>query len=157
MRGDLLFYRAEPSSFIERMIARITHGPFSHVAIDAGDGMIVEAQASGVRQVPFPTAQSSRMVRFAPLPASPHSESVAFGWLKSKIGAHYGWLDILDALLHLMHLAVYLGRPNEFDCSDLAACFAALWTNDSTLMNQVLDERQDISPNDLARYYRLIP
>lgn len=157
MRGDLLFYRANPRSLVERFIAHITCGPFSHVAVDCGDGTIIEAQASGVKQVTPSGADVMRMVHFSPPPSSPAAESVAFGWLQKKVGAHYGWLDILDSALHLMHMAIYLGRPNEFDCSDLAACFAALWTNDSHLMNLVLDARQDISPNDLARYYRLVP
>lgn len=157
MRGDLLFYRANKKSLIERLIARLTSGPFSHVAVDCGDGSIIEAQAGGVKQVTPSSADILRTVRFSPPPASNSSESVAFKWLQTKIGAHYGWFDILDTGMHLLHLAIYLGRPNEFDCSDLTACFAALWTDDPQLMNLVLDARQDISPNDLARYYHLIP
>jgi hypothetical protein len=55
--------------------------------------------------------------------------------------------------LYCQHCPFYVGRLHSLDCSDLAAMFAAVATDDLPLLETVLDACQHISPNDLARHY----
>jgi hypothetical protein len=48
MRGDLLFYT--PTDWIGKVICWATNGPFSHIAIDLGDGTKIEADWKGIEQ-----------------------------------------------------------------------------------------------------------
>ena len=148
----LLFYRSR-GRWYERLIAWATHGPFVHVAIQTPDGALIAAESQGVVREVFNPQDEPFVTRHTLAPASSASERVALAWASKKIGSRYGWMDILSQVLRLLGSPFFLGRLHSLDCSDLAGCFAALYTNDPTLMSQVLDHRQEISPNDLARYY----
>jgi len=49
MRGDILFYT--PKDWIGSVSAWATNGPFCHVAIDLGDGKLIEAEGHGIVRV----------------------------------------------------------------------------------------------------------
>lgn len=148
----LLFYRSR-GRWYERLISWATHGPFVHVALQTPDGSLISAQPQGVVRETLNPADEPFIARLSLTPASPASASLALAWATKKIGFRYGWADILSQGLRLLGSQFYLGRLHSLDCSDLAGCYAALYTNDPTLMSWVLDARQEISPNDLARYY----
>lgn len=149
----LVFYPTQ-GRWYERLIVKFTRGKFVHVAVLTDPAHVIAAETWGVKYELLPADPSS--LTFLPLtPASKEAAAGALAWLESKLGNRYGWLDILDQVLRLLHSPVYLGGENALDCSDLAACFAALYTNDRRLMSLVLDHRQLIAPNDLARYYHL--
>jgi hypothetical protein len=158
----LVFYSSQ-GRWYEQIIAAATHGPFVHVAVQVdedGPGHVIAAETWGIRYelLPPPPSPSAPapFTLFLLSPASKDAADGALAWLNAQLGKRYGWLDILDQGLRLLNSPVYLARPNALDCSDLAACFAALYTNDRRLMTQVLDHRQLIAPNDLARYYGLL-
>jgi hypothetical protein len=149
--GTLVFY---PSSgrWYERVIERVTHGPYVHVAVAVDTQHVIAAELWGIKYELLPPDASS-LVTHSLTPASKDAASGALSWLNAQLNKRYGVVDIFDQALRLIGSPYYLGRENSLDCSDLAACFAALYTNDPRLMSQVLDHRQLISPNDLARYY----
>jgi hypothetical protein len=152
--GDLVFY---PSAgrWYERVIVKATHGPYVHVAVALDATHVIAAETWGIRYELLPPDPAALVV----LPLTPASKDAASGalfWLNAQLGKRYGWLDIVDQGLRLLGSPFYLGQTHSLDCSDLAACFAALYTNDRRLMTLVLDHRQEISPNDLARYYGLL-
>lgn len=152
--GDLVFY---PSAgrWYERIIEWATHGPYVHVAVAVDATHVIAAETWGIRYELLPPDPSP--LRFVPLsPASKDAAAWAITWLNAQLGHRYGWTDILDQGLRLVGSPFFLGQTHSLDCSDLAACFAALYTNDRRLMTLVLDHRQEISPNDLARYYGLL-
>lgn len=154
--GDLIFYPSQ-GRFYEDIIARVTHGPYVHVAVVADTDTIIAAETWGIKREPYPVPSSAYPLTIAtPRPSSKEAVDVAFAWLNRQVGRQYGWVDILDQGLRLIGSPLYLGQLHSLDCSDLAACFAALYSNDRELMAMVLDHRQEISPNDLARYYSLI-
>lgn len=150
--GDLLFFPSQ-GRWYERIIARVTQGRFVHVAVAVDEERIIAAETWGIRLEPLPPERPLSSVSLSP--SSKEAAQEALRWLSLQVGKRYGWVDILDQLFRLLGLPLYLGLRGSLDCSDLAACFAAMYTNDRTLMGQVLDHRQEISPNDLARYYKL--
>lgn len=150
----LVFYRSQ-GHWYERLIAWATKGPFVHVAIQLDDGSLIEAATRGVVHDSFNPADESSVTRVPLQPASPGTAAKALSWATKKIGSRYGWADIISQGFRLIGSPLYVGRLHSLDCSDLAGCYAALYTNDPTLMSWVLDARQEISPNDLARYYRI--
>lgn len=151
--GDLVFYPSR-GRWYERVIVKATHGPYVHVAVALDSNHVIAAETWGIRYELLPANPASLVV--VPLtPASKDAASGAISWLNAQLGHRYGWTDIVDQGLRLIGSSLYLGQTHSLDCSDLAACFSALYTNDRRLMTLVLDHRQEISPNDLARYYGL--
>lgn len=151
MRGDLLFYRSQ-GTLADTLITRATHGPFTHVAVDLGDGTLIEAQASGIKRAPIPNQGQIRV----PLTTwqsrgEGYGLTVAFEWLTAQVGASYGWLDIASQAMRLLGLPVFLVRLHSLDCSDLVARFMLLAGCGPNLALDVVDDATQISPNDLAR------
>lgn len=151
--GDLIFFPSR-GRWYERIIAQVTHGRYVHVAVAVDAEHVIAAETWGITHQLLPPEPVALTV-FPLTPASKEAASAGLGWLQRQVGRSYGWMDILDQLLRLLGIPLYIGLTHSLDCSDLAACFAALYTNDRTLMAAVLDHRQEIAPNDLARYYHL--
>lgn len=151
MRGDVVFY--SPETLIERIIARSTHGPFSHVAVMIDDDTVIEADTHGVIIAPLKsnTVSVSPSVAIGPLNVEP-----GIYWLKQQLGERYGWFDILDAFFRLaFRTSFYIGQPKSYDCSDLVtryliACGLGGWLGD------LAAEPHLVTPNDLARKFKLI-
>jgi len=159
-RGDLLLFH-NSGAWYDRIIVAATSGgnraaDYVHAAIDLGDGTILEATSSGIRVNYFHVDDRDRAERIPLKVAEPHRLELALSMALDRVGNRYGWVDIFDQLLKLIHCPFYVGRLHSLDCSDLAAMFAAIATDDLQLLETVLDARQEISPNDLARYYGLV-
>lgn len=150
----LVFYRSQ-GKWYERLISWATKGPFVHVAIQLEDGSLIAAETTGVQHEAFDPADEPFVQRHPLQPATPASATLALTWATKKVGSRYGWTDIISQGFRLLGSPLFIGRLHSLDCSDLAGCYAALYTNDPTLMSWVLDARQEISPNDLARYYHI--
>lgn len=142
MRGDLLFYH--DTDLVSRIIAWATHGPYSHCAVDLGDGTKIEALTRGVvrtpADVPPPTAVCSI-----------HSDHLdaAVAWLQQQVGEQYGWEDIVNQVLKFFHIPLYLGERRHYDCSDLAARFVRI--AGAFDLGSFREDLHLITPNDLAR------
>lgn len=152
MRGDLLFYapRRSPRCLVglfERLICRVTAGPFCHVAVDMGDGTKVEATLRGIVRTP---TRGDEAARFPLAPHCGHDElEGALGWAARQVGEEYGLEDLLDAFLkYVCHTRWYVGAYGHYDCSDLAAHVCRL--SDAVDLDHV-ESLHLITPNQLAR------
>jgi uncharacterized protein YycO len=149
MRGDLLFYSPRGNVFdqlVERLVCRVTHGPFCHVAIDLGDGTKVEATTRGIVHVPTDGKEAARF-SLAPRSVPSHLEA-ALQWALKQVGQRYGWEDIVDQGLKLLGFHFFIGIRYQYDCSDLAARVCRM--SDGLDLDTVPDLHL-ITPNDLAR------
>jgi hypothetical protein len=154
--GDLLFYTSRGRLY-EQVIETATHGPYVHVAVVYDASRLIAAETRGIVYEPYPFGPDAIYTQSHHLtPASEQDAEEALSWLAKRVGAQYGFLDILDQGLRLLRSPVYLYKPNALDCSDLSAYFAALYTRDEKLTQMVMNQRQLIAPNDLARYYGLL-
>lgn len=147
--GDVIFFRAEPGSVVDRVIAWRTGGPFVHCEIDAGDGTSVGALARGVVRHPLPAGRGA-VTAPTGKDCVPSRLGEALAWLLAHVGDEYGWDDIAaQALSIVFPRGPFLTRTRRMDCSDLAGRF--LWAAGYPLPPRLLDAPELVSPNSLAR------
>lgn len=146
MRGDLLFYT--PRDIVDRLICWGTHGPFAHVAIDLGDGTVIEATPRGIRRNPVSYTNS---VHYPVFPTtSPALIEKGIAWLNQQVGKAYGWTAIFDQVLRFFgDTQVYVYDRDDYDCSDLATRYLLLAS--PKLVGRLSHNPSLVSPNDLAR------
>jgi cell wall-associated NlpC family hydrolase len=142
MRGDILFYR--PTDLISRVIARATHGPYAHCAVDLGDGTKIEALTRGVARTPGTAADA-----VFSLHTDPDRLERAVTWLEQQVGNRYGWEDIANQVLRAFRFPFYFGQRRHYDCSDLCARFARMAGGID--LGPFREDLHLITPNDLAR------
>jgi hypothetical protein len=89
------------TSFISKMIALLTHGPFSHVATYLGDGKIFEIVTSGARVVPIETYKGRHKYRVAAYRHYGHNAMTQQEYhemMMSDVGSvRYGYLGAIGA------------------------------------------------------------
>jgi hypothetical protein len=147
--GDLLFYR--PHDLAGRLDAHATGGPYSHCAIALDATSCVEALGRGVALTSPPIPPDAIARTGARL--SPRWRPVALQWLQRRVGAGYGWLDIVaDGLRVVLPGTPFLVAPSQYDCSHLATCF--LLIGEYPLPAELVTDQTRVSPNDLARTLR---
>lgn len=161
MRGDVLFWTPGGDT-VSRLVADLTHGPFCHVSVDMGDGTDIGAHSDGgvaVRHVP-----DSRGITRVPIVQLLISQNLsqreedariesAITLLKGEVGDKYGWCNIVNAGLNLLHLPYRINRVDRYDCSSLVTRYLAwvgVWLGDFS------EEPDSVSPNDLARALKVI-
>jgi hypothetical protein len=144
MRGDLLFYT--PKDWIGSVIAWSTNGPFSHVAIDMGDGTKIEADWNGVVRVAESKGEVAAVFNTAK--DVPDFEQ-GLTWLQQQLGNPYGKEDIFNQVLRLMGFKFYIGEPKRYDCSDLAADYL-VHAHAAWILGPYRDSLHMVTPNDLA-------
>lgn len=149
MRGDILLYRSSGSLF-DRLISWRTQGPFVHVAVDLGDGTMIDARLhEGV------TRHAVQYGNTLHIPLSHYTTpdrieaGIAFLLKQVQDKAKYSLWDILDNiwLLHKLHL--FIGESDAYDCSHLVAQYLDYTGGiDLGLLTTMLDS---VSPNDIYR------
>lgn len=145
MQGDILFYRAV--SRLENLIAWGTGGPFAHVAVDMGNGRVIEAVPPTIRYGP-PT--DANPVRYTPKVPSLRLPP-ALSWLRQQVGHGYGWEDIVGDALRVVGLPVFWLPPTQdYDCSDLVTRF--LVRLNPALVGPLAANPRLVSPNSLAKH-----
>lgn len=146
--GDLLLYVSD-GSIPDRIVARVTDGPYVHVEVDMGDGTAIGALAAGVSRHPLVTP-AGRVPMAPNLPELP----AGLAWLAAQVTAHdeYGWADLADAI---PNVPILVSDPDGFDCSHLAAAFI-LHAGGAAWLGTFADAPGRVSPNDLARLAGLL-
>lgn len=144
--GDLLLYRSS-GSLSGRIIAWRSGSPTAYVHCDIalGDGTSIEALSTGVARVP-----GHNLTLRDVYPTGAHCTRLADGvdWLKSQVGRHYGWCDIVNAAISLvLPNGPFLMQPNTFDCSDL--CVRFLIAAGYPVAESLAAVPAAIKPNDL--------
>ena len=143
MRGDLLFYT--PKDWIGSIVAWSTNGPFSHVAIDMGDGTKIEADWNGIVRVK--TINRAIAARFETGNIVPKLDD-GMKWVQDQLGNPYGKEDILNQVLRLMGFKFYIGEAKRYDCSDLAVSISSSTPDAGWLLGS---NRGQAAPGDSKR------
>lgn len=146
MRGDLLFWTSDGSP-LSRLVAIATHGPYCHVSVDLGDGTDIGAHSEdGVQRHPITGLASITRYR---VEASQDAIDKGIDFLMGEIGDKYGFCNILNAGLAILHLPYRVTRLNRYDCSSLVSRYLDVL---GIQTDQDIQEQPDsVSPNDLAR------
>jgi hypothetical protein len=147
MRGDILFYYAA-RRLDDWLIAHFTNGPFCHVAVDLGDGTNIAAMHDGVKIRHNP--DESAFQRYT-LPG--HIEQ-GIDYMRSELGNGYGFIDIINQVLRVLHSPIFLSARDQYDCSDLVARYVLV--TGGLNLGEMGEEPHMVTPNDLARAAGLI-
>ena len=144
MYGDILLFPSGGTVY-EWFVVKFTHGPYTHCAVDLGDGTDISAHPEGVT---VEQTQANVQLVSVASQARPENLGAAMVWLKLQLGKSYGWLDVLSAALHAVGINLYLGQSDHLDCSDLVATYLDILEGKQVIPYHHLDI---VSPNDLAR------
>jgi hypothetical protein len=162
--GDIIFVRPAANDWAGQLVARATDGPYCHVRVAISHFEVVEALGRGVRRttvdgaldtadvVPLRRALGGRNTSSSWMSKR---QQQAFTWLEAQVGDAYGVWDIAGDALQLLaprwlgSRTPFLVAPRSFDCSHLAATFAA--GAGVALPLDVLADLPRVSPNSLAR------
>lgn len=157
MRGDLLFWTSDGSA-MSRLVARATGGPYTHVSVDLGDGYDIGAHSEdGIQRRRVPDDRGIDKVMVTPLlwgrPGIDHAAATAaiergIIFLEGEIGNRYGWCNILNNALKLLHMPYRLTRINRYDCSSLVTRYLSVC---GVHLGDLSEQPDSVSPNDLAR------
>lgn len=148
MRGDLILYRSDGSLF-DRTIVWATHGPFTHVEIDLGDGTSVGAQDNGIAIHRYIVGRGA--VEVSPK-ASKADIEAGLRWTLMQVGKKYGWADIFSNGLKILGIPFDISEPGTYDCSDLATRYL-IAANAAAPLGALANNPGLVSPNDLARAF----
>jgi uncharacterized protein YycO len=159
-RGDLVLFKTQynPLNISAMIITWGTKGPFVHVAIDTGDG-VVGALSSGIvytAQANVTAKQGADGYIIPVVKQFGHPLDVEAGieWVRAQVGKPYGWTDIISDGMKLLGLPWYIREDGHYDCSDLAARY--LEKAGYILPQEMSDNTNQISPNDLARLFGVL-
>ncbi|MBF6588915.1 MAG: hypothetical protein IVW57_00105 [Ktedonobacterales bacterium] len=146
--GDILLFSG--SNWDDRIIQRVTNGPYTHSAIVTGPQEMVEAAGHGVRRVPLRTDYAAILATGATL--EPARLAYALGFLSRRVGSGYGFLDLAaDAVKAILPgtRTPFLVQPSRYDCSHLCT-LALIVAGAQWLPDAFYTAPQLVSPNDLA-------
>lgn len=150
-KGDIILYRTDGNrwNIAERAIVKFTRGPFVHVSIDCGDGYNIAAHPRGI------TKERNPIYGYVLVPTSQHCEPHAFAdawdYIHRQLGKRYGWFQIIDYAFGILGLPLYFFEKDHNDCSTLVAKYLCRLNPDYCFDNPDL-----VSPNDLARFFKII-
>lgn len=150
--GD--FFLVSERGITSRIIQAATHGPWNHcgLIVDTGGGTI-EAFASGVAHGELIAYENDPRIHLtvvdSGLTDAQRTTAVAFAF--SCVGDKYDLLDIASFGINLLtNGGLVLGRNHRYICSSLVyRCFQ------QATEDQYMDDCHTISPNDLARIWRV--
>jgi hypothetical protein len=145
--GDILLFH-HIARLRDLLITMVTHSPFYHTALYAGDGHVVEARPQGVI---FNDLQG-RERNFVVVPAPEGKGEAALAWAKTRLGAQFDRLDFGVIFLEHVFKSWHINYTpkNRYTCAELVAT-AYEHAGVRLVPGKAIDE---IEPADLAR---LIP
>jgi hypothetical protein len=169
--GNLVFFQSYGSSLYQQATTRLvqwgTKGQFVHVAIviDTENGCI-EAANKGIRKALLPhdrttytmvsTMTVNKDEKGIAHALDPDRLARAVEWALSQINVEYSYADIFSQAVDIIAPwnSLQLSKSGTYDCSNFATAFldkAGVWLPDS------FKEPYNVSPNDLAEWYGLLP
>lgn len=155
--GDLVLYKSQ-RRWYEEIITKATHGPYVHVAIASGTNYVLAATVHGIAYDVLPPAVAQQFCTIVPLQPfiTEAGRTQGLSWAKAQVGREYGWLDIMYQALKFLapNNSLRFGVEGHYDCSDFATRY--LQHAGVALPDEYSDPYAN-SPNDLARYFQLIP
>lgn len=160
MRGDFVLYIAKPGDPIDWLISKVTKGPYVHVELDLGNGQFVGEHGAGITVHPGDNNVPSDFV--TPISTKgPAGIEAGMQWVEIVIKqeqqnpkAHrYGWRDIVVDAVRVFGFTLRLSKQGAWDCSHFVALYLSVAGAAGPLNGQ---NPETVSPNDLARAYKLI-
>lgn len=162
MRGDFVLYEAKPGDFGDWLISHFTKGPYVHVEIDLGGGQFVGEHGAGITVHPIDHTIPSDFIS----PASskgPAGIEAGMQWVEKVIAESrndpkthtYGWRDIAADAFKLFGQRVILQKKGSWDCSHFVALYLMV-AGAAGPLGSMTREPETISPNDLARAFKVI-
>jgi hypothetical protein len=146
-RGDILLFH-HIARVRDLLITLVTHSPFYHTALYAGEGHVIEARPQGV----IYNDLLGREQNFVVVPAPEGKGEAALAWAKTQLGAKFDRLDF--AVILLEHLFKYwhinYTPQGRYTCAELVIT-AFEEAGVRLIPEKAVDE---VEPADLAR---LIP
>jgi uncharacterized protein YycO len=142
--GDILLFH-HVARLRDVLITMVTHSPFYHAALYAGNQHAVEARPQGV----ICNELWGREHNYVVLPAPEGKGEAALAWAKGQLGAKFDRLDLLVIFLeHLLtHWHINYTPHDKYTCAELVAT-AFDHAGVRLVPDKALDE---IAPADLAR------
>lgn len=152
MRGDIILATGDPKrpGFMDAIIAYTTHGKFTHVEVDEGNGKVIGALLGGIDEYDLQVDANHVPVRVR---ATPEDIETGIRWLKLQVGERYGWLDIAKDGLKWLGFKSLTLSDGTYDCSDLVTRYLMI-IHDTAIIPKLgssVNDPSTISPNDLAR------
>lgn len=118
-KGDIIF--TYPTNLYGRLIAWATRSPFSHVALYAGDGYIIESNAFvRTRQIYRKDFYDEYEIMTHPTLSEEEREAIV-AYAIERIGARYDYLQILAIIIRMitgLHISLF-DQPHRYICTEL--------------------------------------
>ena len=150
-RGDLILFKAS-GNWYQKWITFATHGPYVHVEIDTGDGMV----GAHTKAIEFTANEQVKDTRehviLSVHSTEPDGIEKGIAWLTKQVGKKYGWVDIISNALKFMGFPVYIGEKDHWDCSDLATRYL-IHADAASPLGDLANDPGLVSPNDLGRAF----
>lgn len=154
-RGDIILFK-QPVTWQDKLICRVTHGPYYHVAIALDSTHIIEALGSGIRVDAAPindaTFDTIDMTQYESVLLT----ETALIWAQAQTGKQYGWLDIVYQAIKFLapNNPLRFGIEGHFDCSDFVTRYIQ---KTGYPLPDTFDIPYANSPNDIARIFQVLP
>lgn len=161
MRGDVLLWTSDGSP-ISRLIAIAIRDPFTHASVDEGDGTDVGAHSEdGIQRRAVPNDRGITKVDIRALLAQRGSHGkwaearIEYGlrFVEGEIGNAYGWCNIADNVLAILHIPYRITRLNRYDSSSLVTRYLTVVGVD---LGELDEQSDSVSLNDLGRILGVI-
>jgi len=142
--GDILLFH-HIARLRDLLITMVTHSPFYHTALYAGDGHVVEARPQGV----IYNGLCGRERNYVVVPGPEGKGEAALAWAKTQLGAPFDRFDFLVILCeHLFkYWHIHYTPHGRYTCAELVVT-AFEHAGVRLVPEKAVDE---VEPADLAR------
>jgi uncharacterized protein YycO len=142
--GDILLFH-HVARLRDVLITMVTHSPFYHTALYAGNGRVIEARPQGV----IDNDLRGREHNFVVIPAPEGKGEAALTWARGQLGAPFDRFDFLVIFLEhvFTHWHINYTPHGKYTCAELVVT-AYQQAGVRLIPEKDVDE---IAPADLAR------
>ena len=162
-RGDIILFKS-PQRWQDRLICRVTGGPYYHVAIALDATHIIEALGSGITMSLAPInpetfdlieLKQHATTEYTAQFVAAHTED-ALDWCVAQRGKQYGWLDIAYQGVKFLfpNNPFQLTQAGHMDCSDFVTRYIA---HTGYPLPDMYSDPYKNTPADIARLFNLLP
>lgn len=142
--GDILLFH-HIARLRDLLITMVTHSPFYHAALYAGDGCVVEARPQGVIENDLRGREQNIVV----LPAPEGKGEAALAWARTQLGDPFDRMDLFVIFLEhvFRHWHINYAPYGRYTCAELVTK-AFLQAGVRLVPDK---EPSEVAPADLAR------
>lgn len=154
-RGDIILFKS-PRTWHDKLICRVTHGPYYHVAVALNAGFLIEAIGKGIAVSATPINPKVFDVIDMTEYESDRAIELALAWCMVQRGKKYGWLDIAYQVLKFIfpNNPWQITQEGHWDCSDFVTRY--IQKTGYPVPDSFSDPYKN-TPNDIARIFQRLP